>query len=137
MKYLRTTFFTEHIWTTGSEYRRMFISIVIVKGQKEIFYSDIIHLVISFILKWKFKMKILQTKMLRKMLCLDEILGLIFNHCIMMVWFLAFALGKYLSNINSKVSKINSMNIALLGVLLILNKYVPAGLLFLCFMCIS
>ena len=82
-------------------------------------------------------MKILQTKMLRKMLCLDEILGLIFNHCIMMVWFLAFALGKYLSNINSKVSKINSMNIALLGVLLILNKYVPAGLLFLCFMCIS
>ena len=109
MKFLRTRFFTEHLWTTGSEYRRIFISIVIVKGQKEIFYTNIIHLVISFILKWNFKMKILQTKMLRK------ILGLIFNHYIMIAWFLAFALGKYQSKVNSKVSKISSMNIALLG----------------------
>ena len=54
-------------------------------------------------------MKILQTKMLRK------ILGLIFNHYIMIAWFLAFALGKYLSKVNSKVNKISSMNIALLG----------------------
>ena len=100
-------FWEQHfLQNTGSEYRRI---IVIVKGQKEIFYTNIIDLVISFILKWKFKMKILQTKMLRK------ILGLIFNHYIMIAWFLAFALGKYLSKVNSKVNKISSMNIALLG----------------------